>query len=137
MQLWENDDFDSRNILKKEIHCNSNSLYFNEWDVRRASIWKNVKSEVYWKWESFRRPVLVFKKLSSELCVCIPLSTKPKKWTRFCQYQLWDEFWTALLYQIKTLHINRFQRKIWKIDKTTYLSIKKNLKLLLDLYSRE
>jgi hypothetical protein len=96
-------------------------------------MWLNIKSEACWKWENFRRPVLIIKKLSSSACIVIPLSTQIKIGTWFANYEIWGIEYTALLYQIKMMHINRFYVNEWKLDRKQFLEIKKRLKSLLCL----
>lgn len=125
--------FDKWNELKKEIHNkNTDNIYFKESEIWWGSMWKNIKSESFWKWDSFRRPVLIFKKLSSDICIVIPLSSKNKTWTWFCDCDLQWIRRTALLYQIKMVHKNRFQRKIWELDELDFETIKKKLGKLLN-----
>ena len=125
--------FDIWNELKKEIHDkNTDNIYFKESEIWWASIWKNIKSESFWKWDSFRRPVLIFKKLSSDICIVIPLSSKNKTWTWFCDCDFQWIRRTALLYQIKMIYKNRFQRKIWELDELDFETIKKKLGKLLN-----
>ena len=111
-----NKDFDEWNIMKKEIENNDKKLLFNEWEIWWLNIWLNIRQESCWKWESFRRPVLVLKKLSSNAFIWIPLSTKIKTWTWFFNYLQNNIKYTALLYQIKMFDIWRFQRTISQID---------------------
>ena len=127
-------DFNKWNNLKKEIHKKSSNIIFKEWDIWWCSLWKNIKSESFWKWEKFRRPILVFKKLSTDNCIVIPLSTKIKNWTWFCDYiQGWKNY-TALLYQIRMVNKSRFDSKIWQIDELDFTKIKNRLKNLLNLF---
>lgn len=126
--------FENWNKIKQEINDKDTShIYFKEWDIWWTSLWQNVKSESNWKWDFFMRPILVLKKLSSEICISIPLSTKLKNWTWFYQYNLHWEIYTALLYQARMIHKNRFQRKIWELDEKDFEETKKRLKNLLNL----
>lgn len=129
-----NEDFNKWNDLKQKIQFkNTKEIFFKESDIWWISLWQNIKSESNWKWNDFRRPVLVLKKLSSDTCIAIPLSTQEKNWTWFYTYNLhWEEY-TALLYQIRMIHKNRFQRKIWELDEKDFSEIKKRLKNLLNL----
>jgi mRNA interferase MazF len=128
-----NKNFDKWNELKKEIENNSNDLVIKEWEIWWVNIWLNIKTESCWKWEQFRRPVLIIKKLSHSSCIVIPLSTKLKSWTWFANYEINWIVYTALLYQIKMLHTNRFYVNEWKLDRKQFLEIKKRLKFLLNL----
>jgi len=127
-------DFDKWNELKKKIeNYSKNKIYFNEWEIWWITIWLNVKKESCWKWESFRRPILILKKLSSNIFIWIPLSSKKKEWTWFSDYKHHWKKLTALLYQIRMFDNTRFQRKIWEIDENYFKIIKKRLKSLLNL----
>ncbi len=126
-------DFDKWNKIKKELESKKSDLFFKQWDIWWISIWLNIKNESCWKWDYFRRPILILKKLSSDIFIWIPLSTKIKKWTWFVNYRhKWIEQ-TALLYQIRMFNKIRFQRKIWEIDEKNFLEIKKRLRWLLNL----
>jgi len=129
----ENNIFDNRNEVKKEIHNINSDIYFSQWDIWWVSLWKNIKSESFWKWDNFRRPVLVLKKLSSDTFIAIPLSSKNKTGSWFERYTLHGEENTALLYQIKMLHKNRLWIKIWQLDDADFNKIKKSLAILLEL----
>ncbi|MDD2908028.1 MAG: hypothetical protein PHH98_05300, partial [Candidatus Gracilibacteria bacterium] len=89
--------FDKWNELKKEIHNkNTDNIYFKESEIWWGSMGKNIKSESFGKGDSFRRPVLIFKKLSSDICIVIPLSSKNKTGTWFCDCDLQGIRRTAL-----------------------------------------
>ncbi len=118
-------DFDKWNERKKEIELNTdnNGIIFNNWEIWRSSIWLNLKTEACWKWNDFRRPILILKRLSSEMFIAIPLTSKKKKWTWFYEYELEWEVNYVMLYQIKMMHVSRLQRKIWKIEHFIFLEI--------------
>lgn len=126
--------FNNWNELKQKIQeKDSKNIFFKEWDIWWSSLWQNIQTESNWKWENFRRPILVLKKLSSDSFICIPLSTKLKEGTWFYQYNLHWEKYTVILYQIKMIHKNRLRIKIWQIDEFDFIEIKKRLKYLLNL----
>ncbi len=126
-------DFDLWNEQKKQLENTQSDIYFSEGDIWWCSVWLNVASEVCGKWDKFRRPILVVTKLSHDTCIAIPLSSKKKSWSWFASYDLHGEPWTALLYQIRMIHKNRFQRKIGQLDEKDFETIKKELKHLLKL----
>lgn len=126
-------DFDKWNKLKKDIEKGNSTIIAKERDIWWANLWINVKTESCWKWDKFRRPVLIFRKLSHENYIIIPLSTKIKKWTWFENYTIdWIEY-TALLYQIKMININSLYVNECKMNFEKFKEIKKRLKLLLNL----
>ena len=125
--------FDDWNTLKKKLQETKRDVRFKEGDIWWVSIGQNIKSESYWKGENYRRPIVVLRKLSKDTCICIPLSSQKKTGTWFCEYRNQWQDATALLYQIKMIHTNRFQRRIWYMDDSDFLNIKKRLKNLLNL----
>lgn len=127
--------FDAWNEEKKqlEISDHSEKIKFKEWEIWWISMGRNIWAEALGKWESFRRPILIIRKLSSHTCIWIPLSSKDKKWTWFCDIEINNIKRTALLYQIKMVDTKRFQRRIWVIPETDFKTIKKRLKELLNL----
>lgn len=127
-------DFDKWNELKKKIENYSNDLIIKEWEIWWTNIGLNVKTESCWKWENFRRPVLVIKKLSKEDFIVVPLSSKIKTWTWFANYEINGITYTVLLYQIRMMHANRFYVNELKLDREKFLEIKKRLKFLLNLW---
>ncbi|MCP4523495.1 MAG: type II toxin-antitoxin system PemK/MazF family toxin [Candidatus Gracilibacteria bacterium] len=127
------DKFNNWNDLKQELQNKNQNYKFKEGDIWWVSIGQNIKSESFGKGDNFRRPVLILKKLSSDSAICIPLSSQKKEGTWFTECILHDIERTALLYQIKMIHSNRFQRKLGQIDDKNFGEIKKRLKLLLNL----
>ena len=69
-------DFDTWNELKKKIEISSPNIFIKEWEIWWVNMWLNIKSESCWKWENFRRPVLIIKKLSHSSCIVVPLVQK-------------------------------------------------------------
>jgi len=126
-------NFDKWNNLKKELQKNDKKYYFKEWEIWWISLWQNIWTESFWKWNYFRRPVLILKKLSWNSLICLPLSSKQKKGTWFTKCNLHDIERTVLLYQIKMINTNRFERRVWQISDNDFWKIKKRLKILLSL----
>lgn len=81
-------DFDKWNNLKKSLENKNSNILFKEWDIWWISVWLNIQEESCWKWENYRRPVLIIKKLSNNNCIWIPLSSKYKDWTWFSRFDL-------------------------------------------------
>lgn len=126
-------DFDKWNNLKKEIEIKSTEFIIKEWEIWWTYLGLNIQNESCWKWENFRRPILVLRKLSNENFIVIPLSTKVKIWSWFANYIIDGVEYSALLYQIKMIHKNRFYVNEWKLERKQFLEIKKRLKFLLNL----
>lgn len=129
--------YDDWNIKKQNIQFFERELeeeiYFKEGDVWWCAIGINIGDESFGKGEVFRRPVLIVKKLSSNLCVVLLMTSKQKFGTWFFNITLNNEIVCVMLYQIRTLDKKRFQLKIGELDISIFDLIKEKLKTLLEL----
>jgi mRNA interferase MazF len=123
------------NEKKKDIVSGEKTekIYFREGDIWWCSIGLNIATETYGKGESFRRPILVIRKLSHDTCLAIPLTSKEKSGTWFKEITLGGEKKWAMLYQIRMIHKKRFQRKMGELDEKDISLVKEKLKALLEL----
>ena len=126
-------DFDKWNSKKKELEKLSKKFLFRTGDIWWCSIGLNVKAESCGKGEDYQRPVLVLRKLSGENFIGIPLSSRKKEGTWFCEITVHGEKRYALLYQIRMFSINRFQRRLALLDETDLKKVKEKLEALLEL----
>ena len=126
-------DFDNWNSKKKEIESLSLKFLFKTGEIWWCSVGLNIKAESCGKGENYQRPVLILKKLSGESFIGIPLSTKKKEGTWFCEITVHGEKRYALLYQIRMFSANRFQRRLASLDKADFKRVKEKLEALLEL----
>ncbi len=127
-------DFDIWNEKKKELERRNDQFLFKEGDIWWCSIGVNIKDESCGKGYDYQRPVLILKKLSSYLFIGIPLSTQKKQGTWFEQIFIYKGERTALLYQIRMFHTNRFQHRLAILDQHEFSRIKEKTKQLLGLF---
>lgn len=129
------DKYDLWNEKKKNIEKDDKykNIYFNEGDIWWCSLGLNIGSESYGKGNSFRRPILVIKKLSSDLCITASLTTKRKIGTWFTDIVINNNQRCVMIYQIRTLHKKRFQHKIGKLNDKDFINVKEKLDSLLEL----
>jgi mRNA interferase MazF len=133
----ENNDltkkYDNWNIKKQEIQFSIiEESYFKEGDIWWCSLGQNIGNETYGKGDDYRRPILVIRKLSSDLCVALPLTSKQKTGTWFTDILLDGESRCVMLYQIRTLNRKRFQRKMGEVSVEDFIKIKEKLESLLE-----
>jgi mRNA interferase MazF len=126
-------DFDSWNIQKKNIEQSTQKFFFKEGEIWWSSVGLNVRNESCGKGETFRRPVLVIKKLSTDMCIGIPLTSKNKTGSWFETITLNNESKVALVYQVRMFSTNRFQRRLATLDDNDFKKVKEKLKTLLEL----
>ena len=127
--------YDEWNERKKFIAFDEKTekIYFREGDIWWCSLGLNIATETYGKGESFRRPVLVIRKLSHDTCLAIPLTSREKNGSWFVEITLGGERKWAMLYQIRMIHKKRFQRKMGELDDKDIAKVKEKLKALLEL----
>jgi mRNA interferase MazF len=120
-------DFDRWNKRKKELEGRHEKFLFKTSDIWWCSIGLNIKAESCGKGESYQRPVLVLKKLSSESFIGIPLSTQIKAGSWFTDITVHGEKRYALLYQVRMFSTNRFQRRLATLDGIDFNRVKEKL----------
>ncbi len=108
-------------------------VYFKEGDVWWCALGINIGDESFGKGEIFRRPILILKKLSSDLCIGLPLTSKIKIGTWFIDIKLNNRIRSVMLYQIRVLDKKRFQFKIGELDIASFERVKEKLKTMLEL----
>ncbi len=124
--------YDNWNSKKKEIASQKSDIVFSEGDIWWCSVGINIGTEVFGKGENFRRPVLVLRKLSHETCIGIPLTSKEKIGTWFQEITFNNQRNWAMLYQVRMIHSNRFQRRLAVVDHASLVSVKEKLQQLLE-----
>lgn len=99
--------FDNWNTLKQKID-KKEIINFKQGEIYFMSVGQNVGYEVYGKKELYLRPVLVYKKISKQTFIGIPLSSKEKNGTYFFTFRYTPKTTsTALLNQIRVFDIKR------------------------------
>lgn len=125
--------YDKWNITKKELAKREEHFFFKTGEIWWCSLGLNIGSESYGKGETFRRPILILKKLSKNSCIAIPLTSKEKIGTWFQEITIHREKKWAMLYQIRMIHSNRFQRRMAVLDDGDFKRVKQKLEALLEL----
>ena len=126
-------EFDIWNEIKKNLENEKRKLYFKEGEIWWCSVGLNIAIESCGKGNTFRRPVLVIKKLSDYSFIGLPLSSQIKKGTWFTEVFVNNFNQCVLLYQIQMYSANRLQRRLTTLDTTAYLNVKEKLEALLEL----
>jgi mRNA interferase MazF len=125
-------DFDSWNNKKKHLEAVDNlRSNFSEREVWWCSLGKNIGDEENGKNDRFERPVLILKKFSRNSVVVIPLTTKGKSDSIFYYQLLQGENSWVILSQIRLLSTKRFLRKMYKVGRGEFLTIKSKTSKLI------
>ncbi len=126
-------EFNNWNNIKKEIDNKKFKVFFKERDIFYISLGKNVGYEQDGKRESFSRPVIVFRKFSSDVFLCIPLTTAKKDGIFYFNFCLKNKYNNAILSQIKLVDSKRIIKKIGMISKEDFDNLKRKFSKLLKL----
>lgn len=129
-------NFDGWNTHKKLIETGVKNILFKEGEIWWCAVGINVGEESSGKGANYRRPVIVIKKLSGKNCIGVPLSTKPKFGSWFCEIRIFQtEKRYALLHQVKMFSVQRFNQRLTTLDHEDFDLIRKKLEALLGLSS--
>lgn len=121
------DKFDKWNSTKKDINNKKFNLKFRSRDIYFMSVGQNIGSETYGKGDEFLRPVLVYKKLSKETFLGIPLTSKEKSGTYFFNFNLKGKRSTASFNQMRVFDIKRIKFYYGEIGCNTFSNLEKKL----------
>ena len=127
-------DFDQWNEQKKSLEARDIERLFKTGDIWWCSVGVNVQEESCGKGDTFRRPVLIIRKLSRKSFIGIPLSTQKKTGTWFCDISILGGTQYVLLYQIRMFSANRLQRRLTTLDEKALARVKEKLEALLELF---
>lgn len=127
------DKYNKWNIQKKNLASKEVRFFFKTGEVWWCSLGMNLGSESFGKGECFQRPVLIIKKLSGNTCIGLPLTSQEKIGTWFADINFQEEKSWVMLYQVRMLHTNRFQRRIGTLQQGEFEQVKEKLKILLEL----
>lgn len=109
----------------------SSSVLFKEGEIWWYRIGMNVGHEAYGKGASFARPVLIFKKLSNDFFIGIPLTSKKKEGTWFVRFVLNDKENCIILSQARALDGIRLIERMGALGDDQFESVKMALYNLL------
>lgn len=126
-------DLDIWNEQKKKLQGTLKLPTFKQWEIWWCSIGKNVGREVYGKWTSFARPVYIFKKVSKEMFLGIPLTSQEKTGSWWYKIETHDKTRYAVLPQIRLLSANRLKEYVLILPEPD----QENLKIALKQYLLE
>jgi len=123
--------FDEWNKLKKEID-NKTELWFtpSAWEIWYINLGVNIWNESLWKWNEFKRAVLVIKKLWN-MFFCFSMTTQWKD-NHIFYLKISNNYFNKNSYiiksQLKSLDKKRFVERIWRLSNKDFFEIKKELK---------
>ena len=125
--------FNNWNELKQNIESKE-PVQFRQGQIYFMSVGQNIGYEVYGKKELFLRPVLVYRKLSTQTFIGIPLSYKQKDGSYFFTFRYTKKtLSTALLNQIRVFDIKRAEYYDGYINISDLAKLKSKALQLMDI----
>jgi cytidyltransferase-like protein len=129
----QNNIYDRWNKIKKKLE-NNNIIYTKERNIYFLSVGKNIGFESYGKKQYFLRPVLVYKKLSKETFLGIPLTSQKKVGSYYFEFNYSDNKTSyAMLNQIRVFDTRRIKYLSGKMDIKTFVTLKNKMISFLTL----
>lgn len=125
-------DFDGWNKQKKNTHERCDAPFCHKRELWWCALGINVGSEQDGAGDEYRRPVLVFKSMSKQTFLAIPLTTAAKDHPLRPEIGLVEcKEARALLSQMRVIDTKRLVRKIGYLDNEVFARIRKTVKDLL------
>ncbi len=131
------DNFDKWNDVKKNTEKSNIKLGIRPRDIFWAKIGQNIGTEEYGKNKNFARPLIVIRKLTSDLFIGIPLTSSIKHSDYFHSFEYENRVNglvknSAMILQVKTYSIKRLMNKAGVINKNDFQIVIEKSKNLFD-----
>jgi len=117
--------YDEWNEIKKSTQCSKRKLGIKPRDIFWAKIGQNIGSEEYGKNGNFTRPVIIIRKLTSDLFIGVPLTSTLKSNDYFHSFEYENKTNgltknSAMILQLRTFSIKRLMNKTGVINKEDF-----------------
>lgn len=133
MDKFEENLFDTWNKIKKKIQGGKKVEYFRERQIWWCSVGQNIGCETYGKGNTFARPVFIFKKLTNNSFLGIPLTSKDKTGSWYIKFTHKGKEINAMLHQIRIFDKKRLIDRFGEIDDRDFDRIKRGFSNLYGL----
>jgi mRNA-degrading endonuclease toxin of MazEF toxin-antitoxin module len=125
-------DFDGWSRKKRRIHDERTTIFCHEREVWWCTLGVNIGFEEDGSGKAHRRPVLVFKNMSPQTALVIPLTTSLSVHSmRFKLGVIGDKKASAVLSQMRVIDTKRLTEKIENIDQVIFEKMRKTIKGML------
>ena len=119
-------EFNEWNEVKKQIEKENILVGFKTRDIFNIKMGQNIGFEQNGKGLNFVRPVLIYKKLTKDMFIVIPLTTTQRDGSFFFKFEfIENKISTAILIQSRLFSTKRLLNKIGVINKNDYENLKK------------
>lgn len=112
------------NKVKIELCLHGKKPKISNGQVWWTGVGRNIRSEINGKNARFSRPVLVYRKLSGERFMAVPLTSQPHAGSWYIPFMFAGKLQTAVIGNAKTMSVKRLYRLIGRIDDSDYKKVK-------------
>jgi len=120
------EQYNKWNEVKKETSKEKTIFGFKTRDIFNVKIGQNIGFEQNGKGKEFVRPVVVYKKLTKDMFIGIPLTTTQRDGSFFYKFEfIPNKISVAILVQAKLFSSKRLLNKIGVINKDDFKELKK------------
>ncbi|MCK4386690.1 MAG: type II toxin-antitoxin system PemK/MazF family toxin [Candidatus Pacebacteria bacterium] len=125
-------DFDLWNSRKKQVHNFGKNTFYKQREIWWCDLGVNIGFEQDGG-KNNRRPVLVLKGFSREVCLVVPLTTSHKKENKyyFKIGKIGKQKASVVISQVRLIDTKRFISRIEIMHKKTFEEIRKAIKNLI------
>jgi len=116
-------DFDSWNTQAKILDSCVSNEFFHEREIWWCALGVNIGSEQDGKNDSFERPVLIIRKIYSDLLLVAPLTSKIKDEHDRISTNSSGQEGQILLSHLRTISNKRLLRKVCRIKEQTFYKV--------------
>jgi mRNA interferase MazF len=128
------ENFDLWNQVKQITDKKENKVGFKEREIFWLRLGKNIGAEEYGKGNEFQRPVLIIKKLTSNIFVGLPLTSTLKNNDYFhtIEYNTKKGIIknSAMILQLKTFDKKRLMTRIGMLNKSDFNEVLEKVSML-------
>lgn len=112
----EDKNFSNWMNVKARLHCLSKGPMIKEGEVYWCALGENIATEINGKNKAFSRPVLIYKKFSTDSFLGIPLTSKQHEGTWYVPFVFLGKTETAVLSQARTMSAHRLYDRMGELD---------------------
>jgi mRNA interferase MazF len=102
-------------------------LYFEEREIWWSCLGENIGNEINGKHDVFERPVIILKKLSADILMAIPVTTKLRSGSWFYAFNVEGQPRRAVLAQIRVISTKRLIRRMGAMSMEDFAGLQKAL----------
>lgn len=110
--------------LKVTLWNTPSTIVFKQGDIWWCSLGMNLGEEIFGKGEKLTRPVLIFRKFTSNYFLGLPLTTQEKQGSWYVEITIHGKKNWVMLNQARILDKKRLTNRIMTLDDTYFKSVK-------------